>query len=108
MEDFFQYLPFCFYLPGVFQMLPVASAAPAEMGAFRSCSAGTCLENLDDLRPYVGLLFQNFANPQSVSGSGIRNKDDLSLMSAQTRSSVNDFINFNFKGLRRSGQWKKP
>ena len=102
MENFFQNTLLCIHLDGVFEVLPVASAAYSEMRADRIRTAGTGDEDVHDFGTNVVFLFLDRSDKQAVPGDGVGNKYHFPPGPAKTGSSIDQLFNFRFE---RSRQW---
>ena len=101
MEDLFEDLPLSFDLPGIFQLLPVTSAAFCEMRAYWRDPSISRLEDFDDFCLDKCLFFGNRTHKQAISGDRERHKDHFSLMSAKARASIDELLNCGFECFQR-------
>src|SRR5437867_289867 len=112
IEGLFQDLALEFQLAVILQMLPLTSAATAEMDTGRHLPSRPRFERFDRSRTHIIFLPLGRAHLHEVPGRRERYEDHLALMAPQTRAAINQLLYPYFKLFRtrlgiRFHRWNK-
>jgi len=105
MKNIFENAVLCIHLAGIFEVLPVASAAYSEMPTDRIHTAGTGGKDIHDIGTNVVFLFLDGTDKQAIPRDGVGNKYHFPPGPAKTGSSINQLFNFRFKRIRQGIQF---
>ncbi len=100
MEYFFQNLALGFHLAWIFQMLPLATSALAEMTTRRRLPSRSRLQHLDHRSMKKIPPLPDNPHLDAVGRHGERNKDYLSLVTPESETTINKLLDCNLEALR--------
>jgi hypothetical protein len=102
VKNLFEDLTLGFNLPGVFQLLPLASAASPEIRAPGLYPSTAGFKNPNGFSAEECLLFLDRPHQEAVSRDGKRDKDHFPFPPAQTRASIDELFNSDPERSRRT------
>ena len=92
VEQLLEDLPLDLELERILQVLPLAAAAPSEMGTRRLLSPRSGFDQLGDHPPDEVLLAFDRPHADPVAGDGERNEDHLSFVPAEPHAAVDELV----------------
>jgi hypothetical protein len=100
MEYFFQNLALGFHLACIFQVLPLATSTPPEMTTRRRLASRSRLQHLDHRRMKKISPLPDYPHLYTVGRHGERNKDYLSLVAPESKTTINKLLDRDLEALR--------